>query len=104
MRDNHAQISNITGALSMNTSPWDKDRIVSITDQKDHFRYLISGGIRIRLEMEGKMRDLTLFNMTLDSKLRGYDLIKLKVSDVAYVNSVSSRATVLQQIARSNLK
>ncbi len=54
--------------------------------------------------MEGKMRDLTLFNMTLDSKLRGYDLIKLKVSDVAYVNSVSSRATVLQQIARSNLK
>ncbi len=87
----------------MNTSPWDKDRIVSITDQKTTSDISYQGD-RIRLEMEGKMRDLTLFNMTLDSKLRGYDLIKLKVSDVAYVNSVSSRATVLQQIARSNLK
>lgn len=35
--------------------------------------------------------------MALDSKLRGCDLVKLKVSDVAYGNSVSSRATVLQQ-------
>lgn len=35
--------------------------------------------------------------MTLDSKLRGCDLVKLKVSDIAYGNSVSSRATVLQQ-------
>lgn len=35
--------------------------------------------------------------MTLDSKLRGCDLVKLKVSDVAYGNFVSSRATVLQQ-------
>lgn len=40
-------------------------------------------GIRIRLELEGKTRDLALFNMALDSKLRGCDLIKLKVSDVA---------------------
>ncbi|CNI41922.1 site-specific tyrosine recombinase XerC [Yersinia pekkanenii] len=35
--------------------------------------------------------------MALDSKLRGCDLVKLKVSDVAYVSYVSSRATVLQQ-------
>lgn len=54
-------------------------------------------GIRIRLELEGKARDLALFNMALDSKLRGCDLVKLKVSDVAYGRSVSSRATVLQQ-------
>ncbi len=44
-----------------------------------------------------KTRDLALFNMALDSKLRGCDLVKLKVSDVAYGSSVSSRATVLQQ-------
>lgn len=54
-------------------------------------------GIRIRLELAGKTRDLTLFNMALDSKPRGCDLVKLKVSDVAYGSSVSSRATVLQQ-------
>lgn len=35
--------------------------------------------------------------MALDSKLRGCDLIKLKVSDIAYGNSVSSKAAVLQQ-------
>lgn len=54
-------------------------------------------GIRIQLELEGKTRDLVLFNMALDSKLRGCDLVKLKVSDVAYGDSVSSKATVLQQ-------
>ncbi|CNI32898.1 site-specific tyrosine recombinase XerC [Yersinia frederiksenii] len=43
------------------------------------------------------MRDLALFNMALDSKLRGCYLVKLKVSDIAYGSSVSSRATVLQQ-------
>lgn len=54
-------------------------------------------GIRIRFELEGKTRDLALFNMALDSKLRGCDLVKLKVSDVAYGSSVSSRATVLTE-------
>ncbi len=38
-----------------------------------------------------------MFNLALDSKLRGRDLVKLKVSDVAYGSSVSSRTTVLQQ-------
>lgn len=47
--------------------------------------------------LEGKVRDLSLFNMALDSKLRGCDLVKLKVSDVAYGHSFSGRATVLQQ-------
>ncbi len=46
---------------------------------------------------QAKVRDLALFNMALDSKLRGCDLVKLKVSDVAYGHSVSGRATVLQQ-------
>lgn len=53
--------------------------------------------IRIRLEVEGKVRDLALFNMPLDSKLRGSTLVKIKVFDVAYGNSVSGRAAVLQQ-------
>lgn len=77
----------------MNMSPWNKDRIIG---QK---RPLQISHIwdRIRLELEGKTRDLALFNMALDSKLRGCDLVNLKVSDVAYGSSVSSRATVLQQ-------
>lgn len=74
----------------MNTSPWNKDRIVG---QKRPLQISNIWGIRLRLEREGKTRDLTLFNMALDSKLRGCDLVKLKVSDVAYGSSVSSRAT-----------
>lgn len=69
----------------MNTSPWNKDRIIC---QKRPLQISHIWGIRIRLELEGKTRDLALFNMALfnmalDSKLRGCDLVKLKVSDVA---------------------
>ena len=78
----------------MSTSPWNKDRIIG---QKRPLQISHIWGIRIRLELEGKTRDLALFNMALDNKLRGCDLVKLKVSDVAYGSSVSSRATVLQQ-------
>lgn len=64
----------------MNTSPWNKDRIIG---QKRPLQISHIWGIRIRLKLEGKTRDLALFNMALDSKLRGCDLVKLKVSDVA---------------------
>lgn len=78
----------------MSKSPWNKERIIG---QKRPLKISHIWGIRIRLELEGKNRDLALFNLALDSKLRGCDLVKLKVSDVAYGSSVSSRATVLQQ-------
>ncbi|HDM8262139.1 TPA: tyrosine-type recombinase/integrase [Proteus mirabilis] len=78
----------------MSKSPWNKNRIIG---QKRPLKISHIWGIRIRLELEGKIRDLALFNLALDSKLRGCDLVKLKVSDVAYGSSVSSRATVLQQ-------
>lgn len=65
----------------MNTSPWNKGRIVG---QKRPLQISHIWGIRIRLELEGQTRDLALFNMALDSNLRGCDLVKLKVSDVAY--------------------
>ncbi|NKE96341.1 tyrosine-type recombinase/integrase [Pantoea agglomerans] len=78
----------------MTTSPWNKSRIIG---QKRPLQISHIWGIRIRLEREGKVRDLALFNMALDSKLRGCDLVKLKVSDVAYGQTVSGRATVMQQ-------
>jgi len=65
----------------MKISPWNKDRIIG---QKRPLQISHIWRIRIRLEPEGKTRDLALFNMALDSKLRGCDLVNLKVSDVAY--------------------
>lgn len=64
----------------MTVSPWNKSRLIG---QKRPLQISHIWGIRIRLELEGKVRDLALFNMALDSKLRGCDLVKLKVSDVA---------------------
>jgi integrase len=43
------------------------------------------------------VRDLALFNLAIDSKLRGCDLVRLRVSDVAHGDQILSRAKVLQQ-------
>jgi hypothetical protein len=52
-------------------------------------------GIRIRLQVEQRLRDLVLLGLALDSKLRGCDLVGLKVSDVASGDRVRSRAKPL---------
>lgn len=54
-------------------------------------------GIRQHLRTVGNVRDLALFNCALDAKLRGCDLVKLRVSDVAPGGIIRDRATVIQQ-------
>ena len=53
--------------------------------------------IRARLELAGYLRDLTLFNVAIDSKLRGCDLVKIRIGDVAAGGEIRRRATVIQQ-------
>ncbi len=55
--------------------------------------------LRTRLQMEGRFRDLALFNVAIYSKLRGCDLVRLRVADVAAGGSVRGRSTVVQQKA-----
>ena len=55
------------------------------------------GAIRVRLQMQVRTRDLALFDLGIDSKLRGCDLVKLRVPDVCHGDRVASRAIVLQQ-------
>ena len=50
--------------------------------------------IRARLHLERRLRDLALFNLAIDSKLRGCDLVALRVSDVAPNGYVLDRASV----------
>ena len=52
--------------------------------------------IRARLELARKVRDLALFNLAIDSKLRGCDLVSLKVGDVFVNGRVKERATIVQ--------
>jgi integrase len=53
--------------------------------------------IRTRLQIQGKQRDLALFNLAIDSKLRSCDLVALRVSDVAVGGSIRERAVIVQQ-------
>jgi len=53
--------------------------------------------IRIRLELVNNIRDLALFNLAIDSKLRGCDLVALKVRDIAHGKTIKSRAIIVQK-------
>jgi len=54
-------------------------------------------GIRIRLQVACRTRDLALFDLALDSKLRGCDLVALHVSDLVSANGVKRRVMILQR-------
>jgi site-specific recombinase XerC len=73
--------------------PWNKGKIVG---QKAPFKVKDIWALRVRLQMEGRVRDLALFNLGIDSKLRGCDLVALKVRDVCHGDQVATPATVMQ--------
>ena len=73
--------------------PWDKGRIIG---QKRLLMPRRVWSIRVRLEMAGNARDLALFNMAVDSKLRGCDLVTLRVRDVFAAGRVKERTSMIQ--------
>jgi len=74
--------------------PWNKGKL---TGAKPPLRTKHVWSIRTRLQVEGKTRDLALFNLAIDSKLRGCDVGALKVDDVAPNGYAVDRATVRQK-------
>ena len=76
------------------SDPWNKGKLVG---QKPPLKQEQIWSIRIRLEMSKKFRDLALFNLALDSKLRGCDLVKLLVRDVSNGSDILTRTQVVQQ-------
>ena len=64
---------------------------------KPPFRLKEIWAIRIRLQLENRVRDIALFNLAIDSKLRGCDIVRLQVRDIAHSGRVTSRAAVIQQ-------
>ena len=73
---------------------WNKGKLVG---QKAPFSMQEIWSIRMRLQAIGNRRDLALFNLAIDSKLRACDLLKLRLSDVSSGSKVNNRATVMQQ-------
>jgi integrase len=74
--------------------PWNKGKLIG---QKSPLKLKEIWSIRVRLELSHRVRDLALFNLALDSKLRGCDLLKLKVRDISHGEHISARAIVMQQ-------
>ena len=80
-------------ANTTHREPWNKGKIIG---QKVPFKVKDIWALRVRLQMEGRVRDLALFNLGIDSKLRACDLVALKVRDVCHGDQVATRATVMQ--------
>lgn len=74
--------------------PWNKGKFVGA---KPPLRPKHVWSIRTKLQVEGRMRDLALFNVAIDSKLRGCDVVALKVDDLAPDGYSADRATVRQK-------
>ena len=80
---------------------WNKGRIVG---QKRPLLPKHVWAIRVRLEIATNVRDLALFNLAIDSKLRGCDLVRLKVADVYAAGQVKERASIIQSKTRKPVR
>jgi integrase len=74
--------------------PWNKGKLV---DQKPPLKLKEIWAIRIRLQLTHRSRELALFNLAVDSKLRGCDLVGLHVRDVVQGSRIAPRAIVMQK-------
>lgn len=82
---------------SQNRAPCNKGKLMG---QKLPLTLQEIWSIRMRLQSEKRHRDIALFNLAIDSKLRACDLLKIRVSDVSSSGQVNSRATIMQQKTR----
>ena len=80
-------------AITQKRRAWNKGRIIG---QKRPLLPKQVWAIRARLELAGNLRDLALFNVAIDSKLRGCDLVKLSVTDLVKDDRIRERVSVIQ--------
>jgi len=74
--------------------PWNKGKIAG---QKPPLKRNEIWAIRVRLQFSGHVRDLALFNLAIDSKLRACDLVRIRVRDVIQGSRIARRAIVMQR-------
>jgi integrase len=75
-------------------TPWNKGKLIGA---KPPLRPKHVWSIRTKLQLDGRTRDLAMFNLAVDSKLRGCDVVALKVEDIAPSGYAVERATVRQK-------
>lgn len=77
--------------------PWNKGRPVG---QKAPLKLREIWAIRVRLQLRNNLKELALFNLAIDSKLRACDLLALRLCDIAHEGKIGSRAVVMQRKTR----
>src|SRR5947209_3368241 len=75
-------------------TPWNKGKLLG---QKPPLKLKEILAIRIRLQLDHRTRQFALFNLAIDSKLRGCDLVGLRVHDVVQGSRIAPRAIVMQK-------
>src|SRR5271156_2379504 len=80
--------------VTKSRSPWNRGKLIG---QKPPLKLREVWSIRIRLQLKERLRDLAMFNLAIDSKLRGCDLVALRVDDVLLGGRVRPRAVVMQK-------
>ncbi len=83
-----------TTSTKPNRTPWNKGKLIGA---RPPLRPKHVWSIRTRLVIEGRNRDLTMFNLAIDSKLRGCDVVAIKVEDIAPNGYAIDRATGRQK-------
>ena len=78
--------------------PWNKGKLVG---QKPPLKLKDIWAIRIHLQNEHQVCELAMFNLAIDSKLRGCDLVNLRVRDVMQGDQILPRAMVVQRKTQS---
>src|ERR1700694_302225 len=84
----------VNAALAPKRVPWNKGKL---TGAKPPLRSKHVWSIRTKLQIEGRARDLAMFNLAIDSKLRGCDVVAVRVEDAAAGGYTADRATVGQK-------
>jgi integrase len=84
----------VNAAAVQKRVPWNKGKL---TGAKPPLRPKHVWSIRTKLQIEGRARDLAMFNLAIDSKLRGCDVVAIRVEDVAAGGYTADRATVRQK-------
>ena len=81
-------------AVAHRRVPWNMGKLMGA---KPPLRPKHVWSIRTKLQIEGRVRDLAMFNLAIDSKLRGCDVVAIKVEDIAASAYTADRATVRQK-------
>ncbi len=81
-------------SVTASHEPWNKGKLIG---QKSPLKLKEIWAVRTRLQIASRIRELALFDLAIDSKLRACDLVRLRVRDVAHGERVAARTIVMQQ-------